>query len=88
MSLALFGQVLEMCQQRTLSVRQKPSIQVLRLNGKVRVIGVKEAAIFIGCSQTVLRDLAMGPEKSARYSDALRARVLKEYPQLEGGVNT
>jgi len=84
MSLAIYGQALEMCQQRTLPIRQKPSIQVLRLNGKVRVIGVKEAAIFIGCSQTVLRDLAMGPAKSARYSAVLRARVLKEYPQLKG----
>jgi hypothetical protein len=50
MSLAIYGQALEMCQQRTFPVRTKPQVQVLRLNGKVRVIGVKEAAAWLHCS--------------------------------------
>lgn len=82
MGLAIWGQGLEICQQRTLPLRVKPDVQVLRLNGKVRVIGVKEAAAFLGCSQTVVRDIAIGPTKCARYSDALVSRVLREYPQL------
>jgi hypothetical protein len=86
MSLAIFGQDISMCQQRTLPVRTKPGVQVLRLNGKTRVIGVKEAAAWLGCSQTVVRDIAIGPDKCARYSDALVARVLREYPMLKGAV--
>jgi hypothetical protein len=84
MVLAMFGQVVDMGHRVEPPVRRKPEVQVLRLNGKVRVIGVKEAAIYLGISQTVVRDIAMGPEKSARYSAALRTRVLKEYPQLKG----
>jgi hypothetical protein len=84
MSLAIFGQDVSVCQQRTLPMRPKPGVQVLRLNGKVRVIGVKEAAVWLGCSQTVVRDIAIGPAKCDRYSDALVARVLREYPMLKG----
>lgn len=82
MGLAIFGQGIEHCQQRTLPARIKPQVQVLRLNNKVRVIGVKEAAFFLGCSQTVVRDIAIGGKQCARYSVALVSRVLREYPQL------
>ncbi len=84
MSLAIFGQDVSVCQQRTLPVRPKPGLQVLRLNGKVRVIGVKEAAVWLGCSQTVVRDIAIGGKQCDRYSDALVARVVREYPMLKG----
>ncbi len=84
MSLAIFGQDVSVSQQRTLPVRPKPGVQVLRLNGKVRVIGVKEAAEWLKCSQTVVRDIAIGGAKCARYSEGLIARVLREYPMLKG----
>ena len=87
MSLAIFGQTLEMCQQRTFAPRIKPEVQVVRVNNKVRVLGVKEAAIYLNCSQTVVRDIAIGQSKCARYSIALVSRVLREYPQLQGGAS-
>jgi hypothetical protein len=58
----------------------------LRLNGKVRVIGVKEAAAWLHCSQTAIRDIATGPEKSKKYSQAFKERVLNEFPSLQGGL--
>lgn len=87
MSLALFGQTVATGHVSCSPSRSKPEVQVLRVNGKVRVIGVKEAAIYLGVSQTVVRDIAIGPAKSARYSLSLISRVTREYPQLQGGAH-
>lgn len=80
--IAALAQANQTLQQRTFQARPKPSVTVLRLNGKVRVIGVKEAAEWLHVSQTALRDIATGPEKSKKYSCAFKARVLGEFPQL------
>jgi len=79
MSLALFGQSVADAPRG----KPKPEVKAFRVNGKVRVAGVKECALWLQVSQTTVRDIAAGPEKCKRYSAALIARVLHEFPMLK-----
>lgn len=66
--------------------RPKPDLVVVRANGRTRMVGVSEAAGWLGIAPSTLRNIAAGRGRLMGYTETTIRRVQREYPQIAAYV--